>query len=523
MSDPAPASSAPARRPSRGELGLLGLLVGLVALTALTVWSPRLRFAVLAPEVDLLINGVATLIAGAAAWLAWLRHRHMADLSAVYQAAAFVIFTVTAATQTLADLGVGEDELGLSLDDPRQAPLYAWSLLRVLAGALLLRAAWLRLRPRAASYRRAGLTIAASLAGGTAMVAVLYAVEPVLPPLLAAEAVERLAAPGTVLGPLPGVTLLELALQSVAVIILGAASVAYAMAARRGTGSADRYLSAGLLLAAFAQVHFGLFPGIYSGLLTSSDLIRVCFYGFIVFGIQADAGAALRQLRTANLRLHELRELELANASLAERARLARELHDGLAQHLWLAKLATERLAGERADTEIEQVRAELAGLLDAGLEEARQTVMALRDSTASNTPFAEVIARHVRRFEEQTGLSTRLEVRATSPEPVPPRAAAELLRIAQEALNNVRKHADATMVTVELAHGIEAVRLSVRDNGVGFDSAADHPGYGLQSMAERAAALGGRLDVDTSPLNGTSVRAEIPLRAGRALREGST
>jgi signal transduction histidine kinase len=505
-----PGASRPGLR--SGEAGLLVLLALLLAGTLLTGVLPGLRFAALAPNLDLLINGLSALVAGMAAWLSWLRYRHMADVAATYQTAAFLIFSLTAVVQTLADLGIGDVALGLSLAQPRQAPLYAWALLRVAAGGLLLATAWLRLRPPT-SHRWSAMVMPVALGAALLGTAAIYALEPMLPPLLRAEAFLRLEAPDTFVGPLPGITLLELALQSIAAALLSAAAFTFALAARMGRAPAGTYLAAGLLIAAFAQVHFALFPGIYRGLVTSSDLLRICFYAFIVFGIQAEAGAALRELRSANRRLHELRDVELANASLAERARLAREVHDGLAQHLWLAKLTTERLVEGATPAQIATTRAELDSLLDAGIDEARRTVSALRESSGGATSLEEALTRHVRRFEESTGLTARLSVQdemATAG--LSPRASAELLRIAQEALNNVRKHADATVVNVDLARADDRLRLAVRDNGVGFDVAADHSGFGLESMRERAEAVGGRLQVRSGPSAGTTVQVEVPL-----------
>jgi signal transduction histidine kinase len=505
------ASKAPGRGSAlnRTESGLLLLVTGLLLLTIFTGLSPAVQFAVLATDIDLLINGLAALVAGVAAWLSWLRQRHMSDPAAVYQAAAFATFALTAVIQTLADLGIGERELGLSLDDPRQAPLYAWSFLRVMAGGLLLRSAWLSVRAPA-SFRRPGIVFAASLGAAVAVAVSLYAIEPLLPPLLTAEALARVGAPETLVGPLPGITLLELALQAVAVILLAAAATGYAIVARRRTRPAAPYLAAGLVLAAFAQVHFAVFPGIYSGLVTSSDVLRICFYAFVLFGLQAEAGATLRELRSANRELRDLRDAELANASLVERARLAREIHDGLAQHLWLAKLASERLTETATPASVRATREELDGLLDAGLAEARQTVAALREASNPNATLGELLAKHVRRFGEETGLDATSNVSDTPA--IPPRQAAELLRIGQEALNNVRKHADATRVDVRLAANGADVLLTVRDNGVGFDPAAEHSGYGLESMRERAVAAGGKLVVESSPQDGTLIAVHVPL-----------
>jgi signal transduction histidine kinase len=497
---------------SSGEVGLLVLLVLLLGGTLLTGVLPGLRFAALAPNLDLLINGSSALVAGIAAWLSWLRYRHMADVAATYQTAAFLIFSITAVAQTLADLGIADVALGLSLTEPRQAPLYAWALLRVAAGGLLLVAAWLRLQPPT-SHRWSAMVVPTAVAASMVGTAAIYAFEPALPPLLRAEAFLRLEAPDSFVGPLPGITLLELALQSVAAALLAAAAFTFALAARVGRAPAGTYLAAGLLIAAFAQIHFALFPGIYRGLVTSSDLLRICFYAFVVFGVQAEAGAAFRALRLANRRLYELRDLELANASLAERARLAREVHDGLAQHLWLAKLATERLTGSATASDIATTRAELDGLLDAGLDEARRTVSTLREASRANAPFEEALERHVRRFEESTGMTARLNVQpGATTDDLSPLTTAELLRIAQEALNNVRRHADATVVNVELSRAEGRLRLAVRDNGIGFDAAAGRTGYGLESMRERAEAVGGRLQLESGPSAGTTVLVEVPI-----------
>ncbi|CAN5753729.1 hypothetical protein BH23CHL7_BH23CHL7_09620 [soil metagenome] len=489
------------------------LIAALLVLTVFTSMSTQMRFAVMAPELDHLINGSATLVAGIAAWLAWLRHRHMADASSAYQSAAFLIFALTALLQTAASLHVGAD-LGLSLEAPRQAPIYVWTLLRIMAGGLLLRSALLRLHPPA-SYRGGTRIVLLTLATSAVVFLAAYVLESRLPPLLGAEALRRLAAPDSLVGPLPGITLLEVGLQAIATVLLALAAFAYAVNARRGREPSSFYLAAGLTLAAFAQVHFALVPSIYGGLITSSDVLRILFYAFVVFGIQADAGSTLRELRAANRRLHDLRDIELTSASLAERARLAREVHDGLAQHLWLAKLSTERLADGARPAEIAQTREELVKLLDAGLDEARQTVAALRESANPLAPLVESLARHTRRFEEATGLDTSVVLDETVE--LSPRSSAELMRIAQEALNNVRRHADATVVAVELVSDGDLVRLSVRDNGVGFDMAAGHPGFGLESMRERAAAAGGALRVESSPLGGTTIVAEIP-PAGRGL-----
>ncbi|HWH24882.1 MAG TPA: histidine kinase, partial [Candidatus Limnocylindria bacterium] len=420
----------------RDDLLLIGLAVLLVMLTVLSLALP-LSFAVDAPLAKILLNQLAAVVALAAAWLSWLRYRNLGEAAAIYQTSAFVLFALSAGVQLCTSLGFGRDELRLGLDQPGQAPLYAWAFHRIVAAALLLRAGMLYLEPPSSS-RRPVLVILLPLLVVVAASLAAYGAEAILPPLLGAEAIARLQVIGEVAGVLPGITPLELLLQSTAVVLFAAAALAYARAARRRGSGALRWLAAGLTLAAVAQIHFAAFPGVFGSLLTTSDVLRVLFYACVVLGAQSEVGATLRELRSANRELVELRDAEVARASLAERARLAREVHDGLAQNIWLARLAAERLG--RADTleEVGPIREELEQLLEAGMAEAQQTVLALRDTGRPDAPFADALSHFVTRFAQRTGLSVRVHTTGLEAAggAIPPRVGAELLRIAQEALN---------------------------------------------------------------------------------------
>ncbi|HEV3486569.1 MAG TPA: ATP-binding protein, partial [Vicinamibacterales bacterium] len=97
-----------------------------------------------------------------------------------------------------------------------------------------------------------------------------------------------------------------------------------------------------------------------------------------------------------------------------------------------------------------------------------------------------------------------------------PTEVQSELLRVCREALNNVRKHADASKVRVELRQADSALRLVVTDNGRGFDPAANNGrGFGMVSMRQRAEKIAGRLDVRSEPMGGTTVELQLPLAAG--------
>lgn len=207
-------------------------------------------------------------------------------------------------------------------------------------------------------------------------------------------------------------------------------------------------------------------------------------------------------------------EHERALAAAEERERLARELHDGLAQDLWLAKLKTGRLAaladlGEDARA----LTGEVGAAVEAGLVEAREAVAAMRLTSLEHADLAELLRRTLEDFEDRFGLRVEFECQANLP-PLPPRVEAEVLRIAQEALTNVRRHADATVVRVRAALDGDRLVIEVRDNGLGFDAEAVGPGtYGLAGMRERAALIGGTLEVRSAPRKGTGVRLDVPIR----------
>jgi signal transduction histidine kinase len=192
-----------------------------------------------------------------------------------------------------------------------------------------------------------------------------------------------------------------------------------------------------------------------------------------------------------------------------ERARFAREIHDGLAQDLWLAKLTATKLARlPTLDAEGQAMCADLLQAIDAGLTEARTAVMAMRSEPTIT--LAELIERQVDEFSDRFGI--RAECDLPDGHQVPPRIAVEMLGVVQEALNNVRKHACARRVMVRMETRRTSVVLSVRDDGNGFDPAIASVGYGRQSMHERAQSIGARLRIASLPGRGTTVTLRVPV-----------
>jgi signal transduction histidine kinase len=206
-------------------------------------------------------------------------------------------------------------------------------------------------------------------------------------------------------------------------------------------------------------------------------------------------------------RTERARELSVA----AERARLARELHDSVTQTLFSLTLATESaaaLAGAadpRLVEQLDQVR-ELAA---AGLAEMRGLVDTLRPVDVDADGLAGALAKRVDLLRRVHDVPIALRVRG--PRLRDRTLQREVLLVAVESLSNALRHADPGAIEVDLVTG-DAVRLVVRDDGAGFDPAAPRDGrLGLVSMRERAEALGGRLTVDTAPGAGTTVTLEVP------------
>jgi signal transduction histidine kinase len=213
----------------------------------------------------------------------------------------------------------------------------------------------------------------------------------------------------------------------------------------------------------------------------------------------------------ANARLHERsRELSIVE----ERNRLARELHDAVAQKLFATVLAAESagtlLARDQAAAaaELERVQA----LAREAMGELRSLIFELRPASLEAEGLATTLRKHVDVLRRVSGQDVVL--RADGAPRLHPDVESEVFRVAQEALQNAVRHAGAGRIEVRLGNGDGRLVLEVADDGAGFDPAA--PGVrsrrlGLTSMEERAAALGGSLAIESSEGGGTKVRLEVP------------
>jgi len=200
-----------------------------------------------------------------------------------------------------------------------------------------------------------------------------------------------------------------------------------------------------------------------------------------------------------------------------ERSRLARELHDALTQRLFSLNLMLEA-AASTVDADPESARAMLgrAGeLVDAALAELRALIFELRPPALEADGLAAAVRKHAEVLGRAHGLAVAVSVPGAEEDAsLAPEVERAIYRVVQEALHNVVRHAGTASASVAVEVDGDAVSVTVRDEGVGFDPAARAIAsrrLGLVSMRERVAALGGELDVLSSPGTGTTVRARVP------------
>jgi two-component system NarL family sensor kinase len=207
-----------------------------------------------------------------------------------------------------------------------------------------------------------------------------------------------------------------------------------------------------------------------------------------------------------------LGEQSIEHARADERSRIARDVHDTLAQEFTAVGLHIE--AGLSQLEPRNRARPALALALKAarqGLDEARRSITSLRASPLEGRSLAEALAALSRRFTADTGVRVRVDI--TDIGAVPPEIESELFRIAGEALTNVRKHAGAREATLRLDVVRGHLRLTIADAGVGFRArGARRRGFGLTGIEDRARAVGGRATIRSAPGRGTTVTVTMPL-----------
>jgi signal transduction histidine kinase len=232
----------------------------------------------------------------------------------------------------------------------------------------------------------------------------------------------------------------------------------------------------------------------------------------------AELSEANRKLETTlaeNAGLHEQLLAQAREAGISdERQRMAREIHDTLAQGL--TGIVTQLQAAEQAAPAADRGRHLRAAMQLArdSLTEARRSVHELRPQPLETARLGEALAEVAERWSALHGVPARVTTTGEA-RPLPPDVEVTLLRMAQEALANVARHAGASRVGLTLSFMDDDVALDVRDDGVGFDPAGLRPtaegGFGLTAMRQRVEGLAGMLEIESEPGAGTAISACIP------------
>ncbi|PTQ53805.1 MAG: Sensor protein DegS [Hydrogenibacillus schlegelii] len=208
--------------------------------------------------------------------------------------------------------------------------------------------------------------------------------------------------------------------------------------------------------------------------------------------------------------------LKIIEAQEEERRRVAREMHDGPAQSLAHVILRLEIIERTLDGGDLDAVRAELLALRESvrrSLADVRRIIYDLRPMALDDLGLVPVVKRLVEEYNEKYPFYIEFQVHGRE-ERLKPMIEVALFRMIQEALNNVVKHAEATLVQIVLEFLPLKVRLRIKDNGKGFDLEAlkDRPTFGLMGIRERVKLLRGEIDIQTRPGAGTDLRIEVPI-----------
>ncbi len=267
------------------------------------------------------------------------------------------------------------------------------------------------------------------------------------------------------------------------------ATIGFGLRFRRFGRELDSWFALSLTLVLFADLHYVLAPAQSAGYVLQGDFLRLLAYGVLLFGVWRAIGDA-----------------EFGRAVAEERARVAREIHDGLAQYLFA--LSTHVSMLERG-APLDEMLPRLKQASTAAQQEAHFAVLAL-SSASGSAPFDAALRRYVDFLAADGVLEVELDIDPSVR--LAPDEQIEIFRIVQEGLANARRHAGArsAWVTIEQRGGRRVV--GVRDDGVGFEGDEPGAGQGLKNMRSRAVSIEGGFTLRSAPGRGTSI--EVILRA---------
>ena len=210
---------------------------------------------------------------------------------------------------------------------------------------------------------------------------------------------------------------------------------------------------------------------------------------------------------------------QVMTAQEEERRRIARELHDETGQSLTALLVGLRTIEGSRTIAKAVKLAQRLREMTGQTLVDVGRLARGLHPSALDDAGLPAAVTRQVQEFGQLHGVATELQIEGFDGDPLPPLLQSTAYRVLQEALTNVARHAAARAVGVRLVRGDSTVELRVQDDGIGLDpavrsdaAAGDRRRLGLQGMRERAALLGGSIDVESQPGAGTTITAHFPL-----------
>ncbi|WP_010499451.1 sensor histidine kinase [Paenibacillus elgii] len=236
--------------------------------------------------------------------------------------------------------------------------------------------------------------------------------------------------------------------------------------------------------------------------------------------LSGDLNQVTRLLESAKNR--QLLGLKIILAQEEERKRIAREIHDGLAQNMAnmvLRTEITERMLAKQAYNAVKDELNDLKTGVRGGIEEVRKIIFNLRPMALDDLGLVPTLRKFVQDYEERTKIRTKIELVGKEVR-LPSGMEVAVYRLVQEAFSNVLKHAEASHVSLELTFQQQMIKITVSDNGVGFSTdnidkkIAHGSHYGLMGMRERVELLEGRMDIESAPGAGTKLSMVIPIKS---------
>ncbi len=467
--DPPPRAQASAWR-----LSLAGWSAGL-AVTVLILATPFFAFGVRSPSLHLVLDSVDASVALLVAYLVhgkFVRRGRLQDL------------LISQGLVLLAVAGLGLSYVADLFAGFAPGTLDVWLPLtvRVLGAILIVGGALAGNRAKPVRLLQRWPVIPAAVVVAVVL-GVLWALGSRLP-----VALDPSALPASAQRPLLTGHVLLLFAQAFGAACFLVASVAYTVQASRYQDELLRWLGPAFALAGFARVNYLLFPSLYTDWLYTGDLLRTGCYLLLLVG----ATREIRQFWTTQAEV----------AVLADRHRLARELHDGVIQELVYIRSESHALT---TAAPAQGGNGNIIGACDRALDEARSAVQAL--SHTGEDTLGLTLHRAAQQVTDRYGVSLEVELADGVAAGFEQRHA--LVRIAREAVSNAIRHGDAQRLTLRLFQRDGHRYLSIKDDGRGFDVAATaetSTGYGLTSMRDRARGLPGSLDIRSSPGAGSVV-----------------